>query len=41
MEINIIFGINTNSFSADRREGIDLEIFQILPKQIFFNFKNS
>ena len=40
MEINIVFGINTNSSSAGRRESTDLDILSDFtpspPQKIFF-----
>ena len=36
MEIYIMFGINSNSSSADRREGTNLDALQILPKIVFW-----
>ena len=36
MEIYIMFGINSNSSSADRREGNNLDALQILPKIVFW-----
>ena len=41
MEINIVFGINTNSYSADERECTDVDALSDFTKNIIFGFRNS
>ena len=41
MEVNIIFRINTNSSSADRKEGTNLLTIPDFTKKIIFDFRNS
>ena len=41
MEINIVFEINTNSPSANRRESTNLNTFSDFTKRIIFIFRNS
>ena len=41
MEVNIVFKVNTNSPSADRRESTNLDTLSDFTKKIIFDFGNS
>ena len=41
MKVNIVFKVNTNSPSADRRESTNLDTLSDFTKKIIFDFGNS